>query len=163
MTLHDFWNIIESSWEDSPELNHQRLEAIKTGDEELLNDLSMELEGEILENYNERLSHLDKQELTSFIRHFEERMYHIDRQAIHQNTDGSDDGFLYCRCFIVGMGKTYYDMIDKDPSKATADLEAEPFGFSAYDVYEELFGEDFDRYAFHSMETGSNKEQWIFE
>ena len=97
----------------------------------------MELESEILENYSKRLLQLDKEEFTSFIHHLEERMYHIDREDIHEYTDGSDDGFVYCRCFIVGMGSEYYELIDNDPSKATMDVEAELFGFSAYGVYEE--------------------------
>ena len=120
----------------------------------------MELEEEILINYNKRLLQLDKEELTSFIHHLEQRIYHIDREEIQEYTDGSDDGFMYCRCFIVGMGKEYYNMIDKDPSKATIDLEAELFGFSAYGIYEEKFAEEFERYAYHSMETCSNKEGW---
>jgi hypothetical protein len=58
------------------------------------------------------------------------------------------------------MGKDYYNMIDKEPSKAMADLEAELFGFSAYGFYDEKFGEEFERYTHHSMETCSNKEHW---
>lgn len=160
MTLENFWTLIENSWQDSPTLNNQRLKALKSTDEELLSELSMELEGEILENYTKRLLQLSKEEFTSFIHHLEERMYHIDRQDIHEYTDGSDDGFLYCRCFIVGMGRDYYDLVDSDPSKATMDLEAELFGFSAYGVFEEKFGEEFERYTYHSMETCSNSAMW---
>jgi len=160
MTLEQFWNIIELSWQDSPELDKRRQLAIDSNDEEILGELSMELEDTILENYRRRLSQLDKAEFTSFIHHLEERMYHIDREEIHEYTDGSDDGFVYCRCFIVGMGKEYYDMIDTEPSKATMDIEAELFGFSAYGFYEEKFGEDFERYTYHSMESASNSEGW---
>jgi len=160
MTLQNFWDIIERSWQDSPQLNEQHLKAMRSNDEELLDELSMELEGEILENYNRRLLQLEKEEFTSFIHHLEERMYHIDREDIHEYTDGSDDGFVYCRCFIVGMGREYYEMVDNDPSKATMDVEAELFGFSAYGVYEEKFGEEFERYTHHSMETCSNRSMW---
>lgn len=160
MTIEIFWDIIELSWSDSPILNNKRKKALKTNDDEILQELSMELEDEITENYNKRISQLSKEEFTSFIHHLEERMFHIDREDIHEYTDGSDDGFLYCRCFIVGMGKQYYDMIDADPSKATMDTEAELFGFSAYQVYEEKFGEEFERYTYHSMETCSNSSAW---
>ncbi len=160
MTLDNFWNIIDLAWKDSPKLDKQRQLAIKKNDEEILHELSAELEDEVLENYKKRLFQLDKIEFTSFIHHLEERMYHIDRESIHEYTDGSDDGFLYCRCFIVGMGKDYYNMIDKEPSKAMADLEAELFGFSAYGFYDEKFGEEFERYTHHSMETCSNREHW---
>lgn len=160
MTLQQFWNIIEQTWQDLPELNALRKEAIATNNAEQLEELSFELEGSFMEPYETRLAQLNKEEFTSYIHHLEERMYHIDRQEIHEFTDGSDDGFLYCRCFIVGMGETYYNMIDANPSKATFDLEAEIFGFSAYGVYEEKFEEEFDRYQHHSMETASNPDGW---
>jgi len=160
MTLDSFWNIIELAWKDNSSLEQLRREAIESNEEELLFRLSEALSDAILASYKKRLAGLSKEELTSFIHHLEERMYHIDRQEIHEYTDGSDDGFLYCRCFIVGMGKEYYTIVDENPSKATADAEAESFGFSAYGIYEELFNEAFDRYTHHSMESCSNADHW---
>lgn len=160
MTIENFWNLIDLSWKDSPVLDKQRQQAIENNDDDILQDLRPELEGEILENYNRRLSKLNKEELTGFIHHLEERMYHIDRAEIQEYTDGGDDGFLYCRCFIVGMGKEYYDRIDKDPSKAAMDADAERFGFSAYGVYWDKFNEEFERYSRHSMESCSNGKAW---
>ncbi len=161
MTEQNFWAIIESSWADSPKLDKRRANALKTNDEELLTELSDELRDTILENYKNRLAELDKYNLTDFIHRLEEKLYRIDRQEVHEYTDGSDDGFLYCRCFIVGMGQQYYEMIDKDPSRATMDLEAELFGFLAYEVYQEQFGEDFKRNTVFCIESGSNAEGWI--
>ncbi|MEA5428893.1 DUF4240 domain-containing protein [Arcicella lustrica] len=155
-----FWEIIESSWADSPSLNKKRAKALISNDEELLAELSEELSETILENYDKRLLKLSKEDLTAFIHILEEKLYNIDREDIHEYTDGSDDGFLYCRCFILGMGKEYYDMIDKEPSKATMDLEAELFGFSAYQQYEEKFGEEFERNSIHCIETCSNGNGW---
>jgi len=163
MTEQKFWEIIELSWADSPKLERQRAKALKSNDEEILEELSGELEGTILGNYNKRLLALDKDDLTKFIHILEERLYNIDREEIQEHTDGSDDGFLYCRCFILGMGQQYYSMVDKDPSKATMDLEAEIFGFSAYEQYEEKFGEEFDRYSIHSIESCSNEKGWSQE
>ncbi|CAA6799384.1 MAG: Unknown protein [uncultured Aureispira sp.] len=160
MLQENFWEIIEQSWLDSSELYEQRKKAIQNNKEALLEQLSYKLEDVVTKNYIKRLSELSKENLTSFIHLLEERMYHIDRKEIHTHTDGSDDGFLYCRCFIVGMGKAYYNMIDENPSKAKFDLEAEGFGFSAYQVYENLFDEEFDRYSKHSMESCSNENGW---
>lgn len=160
MTEQRFWEIIELSWADSPKLEKKRAKALKSNDEEILEELSEELEDTILENYNKRLLALSKDDFTKFIHILEERLYNIDREKIQEYTDGSDDGFLYCRCFIVGMGQEYYNRIDKDPSNATMDLEAESFGFSAYQQYEEKFGEEFDRYSVHSIESCSNKNGW---
>lgn len=158
MEEEQFWKIIEQSWEDSPQIKKLRDEA--KDNEASLEQLSYKLEEDITENYIKRLSKLGKEELTEFIHFLEERIYHIDRKEIHTYTDGSDDGFLYCRCFILGMGKNYYNSIDNNPSKAKFDLEAEGFGFSAYQVYEELFNEEFDRYSSHSMESCSNSNGW---
>ncbi|MEO8532994.1 MAG: DUF4240 domain-containing protein [Flavobacterium sp.] len=163
MTEEKFWEIIELSWADSPKLDKLRINALKSNDFEILEDLSGELESSILKNYSKRLFTLNKEDLTKFIHILEERLYNIDREEIQEYTDGSDDGFLYCRCFILGMGQKYYNMIDKDPSKAAMDLEAESFGFSAYTTYEEKFGEEFDRYTHHSIESCSNDEGWIQE
>lgn len=163
MTEQKFWELIKLSWADSPNLDKTRAKAIKTNDEELLEELSGELEGSILDNYNKRLFTLDKDDFTKFIHILEERLYNIDREEIQEHTDGSDDGFLYCRCFILGMGEQYYSMVDKDPSKATMDLEAELFGFSAYSIYEQKFGEEFERYTFYSIESCSNPKGWTNE
>lgn len=158
MEEEQFWKIIEQFWEDSPQIKKLRDEA--KDNEASLEQLSYKLEEDITENYIKRLSKLGKEELTEFIHFLEERIYHIDRKEIHTYTDGSDDGFLYCKCFILGMGKDYYNSIDNNPSKAKFDLEAEGFGFSAYQVYEELFNEEFDRYSSHSMESCSNSNGW---
>jgi hypothetical protein len=160
MTEARFWDLIEWAWKDSPKLELRRADAVTTNDEDLLEDLVWPLQSEICENYIDRLSDLSKDELTAFIRIFEEKLYKIDRQEIHEYTDGSDDGFLYCRCFIVAMGQRYYEMVDADPSAAAFDLDAERFGFAAYDIYEEKFDEEFDRGRIHNIESGSNADGW---
>ncbi len=160
MTEKIFWETIELSWADSPELYDLREEALKTNDEELLEELSQGIDEKIVENYNKRLFSFGKEDLTEFIHILEEKLFNIDREEIHEFTDGSDDGFLYCRCFIVGMGEKYYNLIDKNPSKATMDLEAEAFGFSAYTIYQEKFGEEFERDSVYCIESGSNTEGW---
>lgn len=160
MTEQQFWEIIEKSWTDSPNLNEKRINAIKSNDERLLEDLNELFENEILDNFTARISELNKTELTTFIHILEEKIYDIDRAEIQEYTDGSDDGFLYCRCFIVAMGQSYYDMINHCPEKATMDLEAESFGFIAYKVYEKNFKEEFNIYEFHSMESASNPKGW---
>lgn len=160
MTEKIFWETIESSWADSPELYALREEALETNDEELLEELSQGIDDKIVESYNKRLFSFGKEDFTGFIHILEEKLFNIDREEIQEFTDGSDDGFLYCRCFIVGMGEKYYNLIDKNPSKATMDLEAEIFGFSAYTIYQEKFGEEFERDSIYCIESGSNTEGW---
>ena len=160
MTEKQFWEIIELSWQDSPKLYELRTMALETNDEELLERLSGEIENEILENYNKRLFLLGKEEFTKFIHILEEKLFNIDREEIREYTDGSDDGFLYVRCFIVGMGEQYYNLIDKNPSKATMDMWAENFGFSAYTIYQEKFSGEFERNSIRCIESGSNLQGW---
>lgn len=160
MNEFKFWQIIEDAWAASPALLEMRNTALKTNDAILIEDLTGEVYGTITNNIRDILLQLDKKELTGFNHIMEEKLFQIDREDIHAYTDGSDDGFLYCRCFIVGMGKHYYEMISENPSKATCDAEAEIVGFIGYMVYQELFGVEFERYTTHNIETCSNTSAW---
>lgn len=160
MSEFKFWHIIEEAWAAAPALLEMRNTALITNDAALIEDLTGEVYGTITNNIRDLLQELNKEELTAFNHIMEERLFHIDREDIHQQTDGSDDGFLYCRCFIVGMGRAYYEMIDETPSKATYGAEAEIVGFIGYIVYQELFGEEFDRNTVHCIETCSNARGW---
>ena len=73
----------------------------------------------------ERLDELPADELLAFDRILERKLYHIDRAEIQEHTDGSDDGFLYARGFIVAAGKDYYEAVDANPAVAMMDMECE--------------------------------------
>jgi len=64
-------------------------------------------------------------ELASLDRVLERRLYSIDRADIQAVTDGSDDGFLYARGFIVAMGRDFYDAVACNPHLAVMDAEFE--------------------------------------
>jgi hypothetical protein len=155
-----FWQIIEDAWAASPALLEMRNNALRTNDAILIEDLTGEVYGAITNNIRDILLGFDKEQLTAFNHIMEKKLFQIDRKDIQAYTDGSDDGFLYCRCFIVGMGKAYYEMIEENPSKATCDAEAEIVGFIGYIVYQELFAEEFERYTVHNIESCSNAEGW---
>lgn len=159
MTAPEFWRLIERTWEKSGR-NQDRKKAVVSNNETTLEELSGFIEEDFLSVYRSELAALDRAALTSYLHLLEELLYRIDRREIHEHTDGSDDGFLYCRCFILAMGEDYYNGIDQRPAKATFDLEAEGFGFAAYRVYEERFAEEFERNSIHSIESGSNAEGW---
>ncbi|MCW3463776.1 DUF4240 domain-containing protein [Chitinophaga nivalis] len=155
-----FWQIIESAWLDTPALASFRATVLATNDATLMLMISDHLYQEIALGIKQRLLALDKTALTRFIHLMEEKLYHLDRDEIHEYTDGSEEGFLYCRCFIIGMGQAYYKMIDESPAKATPDVEAEIIGFIGYDVYEEKFGETFHRHSIYNIASGSNNKGW---
>ena len=90
----------------------------------------------------------------------EEKLFRLDREEIHQHTDGTDDGCLYCRGFIVGMGERYYKVVCATPSRAATDPEAYAIPFIGYQVYENQFGEAFSRESVYTLASGSNPDGW---
>jgi hypothetical protein len=160
MNEQKFWELIEEAWQDFPLLNDLRQQALQTNDASLFEGLSFGLDDEIAEAMEERLRKLDQEELTRFNHIMEEKLFRLDREEVHKYTDGSDDSFLYCRGFIVGMGEKYYTMVNTNPRKATMDAEAESVCFVGYSVYEDRYGEKFPRNTFYNTESGSNPDGW---
>ena len=87
--------------------------------EELLESLE-----DVIATLRESLSHLSAADLLTFDRILERKLYDIDRAEIEEHTDGSDDGFLYARGFIVAAGRGYYDAVNAKPSVALRTLSA---------------------------------------
>lgn len=163
MTEELFWSLLEQAWEDvSPKLKSKRMKiAAKKGFKEpteLGAELAEVVAGDLVNNLLEKLKNLSREDLLEFDRILERKLYEIDRADIQEYTDGSEDGFMYCRGFIVGQGKEYYEMIKNEPQRAMADLEAESFCYCAVYLYEDLYGEmpqsDISR------ETGGNQSGW---
>jgi len=135
-----FWAMIESAWEAiggkvkarqklaTGKLSEDRAEALQ----EILEDVIPALQ--------KRLDLLGAEDLLAFDRILERKLYDIDREDIHAYTDGSDDGFLYARGFIVAMGKQYYDAVLARSSTALMDLECEEMCYLSSHLYEEKFG-----------------------
>ena len=69
---------------------------------------------------------LPKDELLQFDRILERKLYDIDRSEIHEYTDGSDDGFLYCRGFGIGIvaaklwGRLAYACLNRPASNVSS-------------------------------------------
>lgn len=160
MNEQRFWEIIETAWESLPLLNELRQEAMQTNEPSLFEGLSFGLNDEVTEEIEKHLENLSEQELTGFNRIMEEKLYTIDREDIHKYTDGSDDGFLYCRGFIVGMGGQYYNAVNDNPATATMDAEAESVCFVGYEVYKKKFNKEFKRYSTYNIESCSNAKGW---
>ncbi len=101
---------------------------------------------------------LSAAELLAFDRILEKKLYEIDRAEIQEHTDGSDDGFLYARGFVVAAGKGYYDAVNAKPSIALMDFECEEMCYLSWHIHNEKFG-DVPQSGI-SRETGSNKAGW---
>ena len=134
-----------------------RSAGLLTGDESGTEDL---LEGQslFLTKLRKTLSKYTQKQLLAFDRTLERKLFDIDRQDIQEHTDGSDDGFLYARGFIVSMGREYYEFVSADPSKALPDLEFEEFCYVSVHLYEKKYGPM--PTSTISRESTSNKAGW---
>src|SRR5262245_30515546 len=153
-----FWSMIESAWKSAGGMTKQRqkLAAGKLSEDGA--DELMEAVEEMVEALREQLDELPKEELMEFDRILERKLYDIDRSEIQEHTDGSDDGFLYARGFIVAAGKEYYDAVNAKPATAMMDLECEEMCYLPMHVYEDKFGELPESGI--SRESCSNKKGW---
>jgi hypothetical protein len=109
--------------------------------EERAEELVEALEDEVIPALRDELAQLSAADLLAFDRILERKLYDIDRAEVQEHTDGSDDGFLYARGFIVAAGKAYYDAVHAKPSVALSDLECEEMCYLSYHIHEEKFGE----------------------
>ena len=119
---------------------------------------SWETVNEVVAALQKRLNSLSAEELLAFDRILERKLYDIDRADIHEYTDGSDDGFLYCRGFIVAIGREYYEAVRANPSVAICDAECEEMCYLSWNLYRKKFGE-MPRSGI-SRESNSNTEGW---
>ena len=154
-----FWAIIEDAWRDvdGSAAARKKLAQGKL-DEDGAMDIAEQSSGEFIPALKELLEQLSKDELLEFDRILERKLYDIDRAEIHEHTDGSDDGFLYARGFIVAAGQAYYDAVRKEPSRALMDLECEEMCYVSFHVFAGKFGEM--PHSDISRETGSNEAGW---
>lgn len=136
-----FWSMIESAWKAAGGHTRarQRLAEGKLSEERA--EELVDATEEMLPALREELAKLPADELLAFDRILERKLYDIDRAEIQEHTDGSDDGFLYARGFIVAAGKAYYDAVNAQPARALADLECEEMCYLSFHVYQEKYGD----------------------
>jgi hypothetical protein len=136
-----FWAMIEAAWgaAGGKAKPRQRLAEgkLSAGRAYALQEV---LEEEVAPALREQLDALPADQLLAFDRILERKLYDLDRADIHERTDGSDDGFLYCRGFIVGMGRAYYEAVRADPDRAVVDAECEQMCYLSWHLYREKFG-----------------------
>ncbi len=163
-----FWQIIDNAWKSDSDLTAFRdavLETLTSSDSKDSLEEEFGEEGPMIPNEEDfleairlQIDSLKAEELLEFDRILERKLYEIDREDVHEHTDGSDDGFLYCRGFILAIGQRYYDAVNSEPENAMFDWECESITYISANLYEDKFGElpksDICR------ETGSNEDGW---
>jgi hypothetical protein len=155
-----FWSMVEDAWEQvgaEPSARRKAL-AERDGDDDAY-ALDAYL-GEFLENLRALSTDLSSEELTALDRVVERKLYDIDRADVQEVTDGSDDGFLYCRGFIVAMGRDFYEAVVANPQVAVLDAECESMCYFFAHLHNELFGSYPVTASGISRETASNPAGW---
>ena len=137
-----FWSMIETAWTKvrNTAKARQKLVLGQLSEDKAL-DLEEKIGQTVITALAEMLRELSAEHLLTFDRILEQKLHDIDREDIHERTDGSDDGFLYCRGFIVAAGREFYDAVVNRPEVAVADAECEEMCYISLHIYEEKFGE----------------------
>ncbi len=135
-----FWALIEQAWQSIGGKTKTRTKLAEGNlDEEKAEKLVAWLD-DVIPALEKLLDELSREDLLAFDRVLERKLYDIDRMDVQEFTDGSDDGFLYARGFIVACGQAYYDAVNMDPSRALMDFECESVCYLSWHLYERKFG-----------------------
>lgn len=156
-----WWMVLEAAWKEvAPE--HQATRANMAANEASEDDYERVGEAleEVVEALKVRFEEMDAPALLEVDRALERVLYQLDQQEIQEVTDGSDDGFLYCRGFIAGVGQAYVAAVLEDPSVARVDCEIGDICYLPFHVYEARFGKMPRNQGGISRESCSNPEGW---
>jgi hypothetical protein len=158
-----FWALIESAWAAcGPAAADLRASLTKRDPAEddgweTVETLALD---EFLEQLTVLSADLTSAELTDLDRVVERLLFVVDRAEIQEYTDGSDDGFLYCRGFIVAMGREFYQAVDANPAVAVMDAEVEDMCYFFARLHNERFGSYPETGSGISRESCSNAAGW---
>jgi hypothetical protein len=153
-----FWALLEAAWARCmPEADRARQALAKPGNSLAAGLAAIEPTLAVFLDHLVGLSRrLPAAEVVNLDRVLERKLYDIDRADIQRVTDGSDDGFLYARGFIVAMGRRFYNAVASNPDLAVPDAECEEMCYFFAHLYRERFGEFPATDSGISRETGSN-------
>lgn len=159
-----FWDLLEAAWAPLGDDVEQARRALATRGPDDDGDSALPaIEGAFegfVRNLTERSRDLSAAELTDLDRVVERKLYDIDRADVHAVTDGSDDGFLYARGFIVALGRDYYAAVVRDPEKAVPDADCQEMCYFFAHLHHERFGDFPATGSGISRESCSNPAGW---
>ncbi|NDU75376.1 DUF4240 domain-containing protein [Actinomadura sp. DSM 109109] len=166
MSEERFWDVIEAAWAPlGAEVGAAR-RALATRDPSAdpweMPEISVidKALGAFLGNLATAAADLSAEELTDLDRACERLLHAIDRADVHAVTDGSDDGFLYARGFIVALGRDFYTAVAADPRVAVPDADCEAMCYFFSHVHNERFGTFPDTGSGISRESCTNRDGW---
>ncbi|SNY57110.1 DUF4240 domain-containing protein [Paractinoplanes atraurantiacus] len=154
-----FWALIESAWAACGPGAARARQALLDRDQSGALTVESRLDT-FLERLRSLSAGLSSAELTDLDRVAERLLFRIDREEIQEHTDGSDDGFLYCRGFILAAGRDFYYAVDADPARAVEDAECESMPYFFAHLHNERFGDFPDTGSGISRESATNPDGW---
>ncbi|MFF5175083.1 DUF4240 domain-containing protein [Micromonospora sp. NPDC000089] len=158
-----FWELVEAAWARLPPAATALRRALRSRDPELDDGEEYEVDAWLdpfLAELRELCAGLSARELTDLDRVLERKLFDLDRADVQEVTDGSDDGFLYARGWIVALGREYHEAVAADPALAVPDAECEEMCYLFAHLHEESFGEWPETGSGISRETGGNEAGW---
>ncbi|BEI85696.1 hypothetical protein CcaverHIS002_0510970 [Cutaneotrichosporon cavernicola] len=161
-TRDDFWGTIERAWSTIDDSSARALLLSENAEERLAaaETLVNKHTEAMLEALRIILRQYNAPQLAAWDAHCERALYDLDREDVHEALDGSDDGFLYTRGFVVAAGRKHYEAVFTQPLKwGIMDVEEESMCYLACHLYKDMFGEWPPRTGI-SRETCSNKDGW---
>lgn len=148
MTIDKFWELIDKINQDA------------------LNEYDEEGAVEPLINI---LSELHETEIEEFYENLSKVLFAIDGKNYTDNAGDSgesDDGFLYCRCYVVAKGKEYYEKVLGNPTEMPKNIDQwfESLLYVAEEAWSNVTGKVVEKFwdfiPSVSFETGSNTKNW---
>ena len=125
-------------------------------------------EDEAIEPLRAALSMKSEAQLFAFEEALSQKLYAIDGEEFADHagdSGGSDDGFLYARCYVVAKGRAFYDAVKSDPTCMPQSIEqwCEPLLYphrAAWAAQTGNYQSEWPFVATVSYESGSNTELW---
>ena len=125
-------------------------------------------EDDALEPLQVALGAMPESALFAFEEALSQRLYAIDGGAFAGNageSGGSDDGFLYARCYVVAKGWAFYEAVKADTTRMPVSIEhwCEPLLYVHRTAWMARTGKDESLWPFEasvSYESGSNASLW---
>jgi len=137
-----FWSMVEDAWRAAGgKVKARQKLAAGTLSQDKAEELQEALDDAVVPALEAQLRQLSADELLAFDHTLERKLYDLDRAEVQAHTDGSDDGFLYARGFVVAAGQGYYDAVNATPSVALTDLWCEEMCYLSTHIYLEKFGD----------------------
>jgi hypothetical protein len=121
------WSLIEAAWQRlGPAALAGREALTRRAPEPGSDEFARWLDG-MVENLRDDCAALSDAELLALDQTMDLRLDELDRPDIYEVVEGSDDGFLYRRAFIVARGREFHAAVLADPETAVDEAECEDF------------------------------------